>query len=360
MAKIYVGNLPFTASEADVRSLFSQHGTVESVALPTDRETGRPRGFGFVEMPQADAARAIEALNNFSMNGRPLRVNEAQDKPRTGGGGPRGGGGGYGRGPGGGGGGGGWRALVSGSRPCRYIRPGENRAFFLVQLACAGTCPILQGSWRSCCGYLRHSTATWSSPWAGRQKREIGSMGKSQFPVAGIGAALLGCLLSGGCAKQDSVAPVVTAPVAAATLPAGLMPEASILDLMLEVVDPNANDLWQSVGSVSTPKGEEERTLHTDADWSLARRRALLLAEAANMLVIAGRPVCASRAATEAACRRGGFHAGAGAGRNRQGPQWFRGIRRHPAGRFPQIAGRHRQARRGWLPRSRRRPGRGM
>jgi cold-inducible RNA-binding protein len=111
MAKIYVGNLPFTASEADVRTLFSQHGTVESVALPTDRETGRPRGFGFVEMPQADAAKAIQALNNFSMNGRPLRVNEAQDKPRTGGaGGPRGGGGGgYGRGPGGGGGGGGGR-----------------------------------------------------------------------------------------------------------------------------------------------------------------------------------------------------------------------------------------------------------
>ena len=105
MAKIYVGNLPFTASEADVRTLFSQHGTVESVALPTDRETGRPRGFGFVEMPQADAAKAIQALNNFSMNGRPLRVNEAQDKPRTGGGG---GGGGYGRGPGGGGGGGGY------------------------------------------------------------------------------------------------------------------------------------------------------------------------------------------------------------------------------------------------------------
>ncbi len=56
MAKIYVGNLPFSANEADVRTLFSQHGTVESVALPTDRETGRPRGFGFVEMPQADAA----------------------------------------------------------------------------------------------------------------------------------------------------------------------------------------------------------------------------------------------------------------------------------------------------------------
>jgi RNA recognition motif-containing protein len=106
MAKIYVGNLPFSASEADVRTLFSQHGTVDSVALPTDRETGRPRGFGFVEMPQADAARAIQALNGYSMNGRPLRVNEAQDKPRTGGGGPRGGGG-FGRGPGGGGGGGG-------------------------------------------------------------------------------------------------------------------------------------------------------------------------------------------------------------------------------------------------------------
>jgi len=105
MAKIYVGNLPFSADEAAVRTLFSQHGTVESVALPTDRETGRPRGFGFVEMPQADAARAIGALNGYSMGGRPLRVNEAQDKPRTGGGG----GGGYRGGGGGGGGGGGYR-----------------------------------------------------------------------------------------------------------------------------------------------------------------------------------------------------------------------------------------------------------
>jgi RNA recognition motif-containing protein len=106
MAKIYVGNLPFTASEADVRTLFAQHGTVEAVSLPTDRETGRPRGFGFVEMSQADAARAIQSLNGYSMNGRPLRVNEAQDKPRTGGGRPGGGGGGF-RGNGGGGGGGG-------------------------------------------------------------------------------------------------------------------------------------------------------------------------------------------------------------------------------------------------------------
>jgi RNA recognition motif-containing protein len=106
MAKIYVGNLPFSATEADVRTLFAQHGTVESVSLPTDRETGRPRGFGFVEMSQADAARAIQSLNGYSMNGRPLRVNEAQDKPRTGGGRP-GGGGFRGNAAGGGGGGGG-------------------------------------------------------------------------------------------------------------------------------------------------------------------------------------------------------------------------------------------------------------
>ncbi len=109
MAKIYVGNLPFSANETEVRALFAQHGTVESVSLPTDRETGRPRGFGFVEMSQADAARAIQNLNGYSMNGRPLRVNEAQDKPRTGGGGRPGGGGGGGgyRGGGGGGNGGG-------------------------------------------------------------------------------------------------------------------------------------------------------------------------------------------------------------------------------------------------------------
>ena len=78
-----------------------------------DRETGRPRGFGFVEMSQADSARAIAALNGHSMGGCPLRVNEAQDKPRTGGGGGRPGGGGgggnrFGGGGGGGGGGGRW------------------------------------------------------------------------------------------------------------------------------------------------------------------------------------------------------------------------------------------------------------
>jgi RNA recognition motif-containing protein len=106
MSKIYVGNLPFSADEAAVRALFSQHGSVDSVSLINDRETGRPRGFGFVEMPSADAARAIQALNGQDMGGRPLKVNEAQDKPRTGGGGGGGrSGGGYGGGGGGGGGG---------------------------------------------------------------------------------------------------------------------------------------------------------------------------------------------------------------------------------------------------------------
>lgn len=87
MSKIYVGNLPFSADEAAVRALFSQHGTVESVALIMDRDTGRPRGFGFVEMSNADAARAIQSLNGYQMDGRPLKVNEAQEK--SGGGRPR-------------------------------------------------------------------------------------------------------------------------------------------------------------------------------------------------------------------------------------------------------------------------------
>jgi RNA recognition motif-containing protein len=87
MSKIYVGNLPFSADEQVVRTLFAQHGTVESVALIADRDTGQPRGFGFVEMPRADAARAIQSLNGQDMGGRALKVNEAQDKPRGGGGG---------------------------------------------------------------------------------------------------------------------------------------------------------------------------------------------------------------------------------------------------------------------------------
>jgi RNA recognition motif-containing protein len=92
MAKIYVGNLPFTATEDQVRGLFAEHGAVQSISLPMDRETNRPRGFGFVEMGQADATRAIQAVNGKDLGGRALRVNEAQDKPRTGGGGGGGGG----------------------------------------------------------------------------------------------------------------------------------------------------------------------------------------------------------------------------------------------------------------------------
>jgi RNA recognition motif-containing protein len=109
MAKIYVGNLPFTTTDAELRTLFAEHGTVESVSLPTDRDTGRPRGFAFVEMNQTDAARAIQSLNGKDMGGRALRVNPAEDKPRTGGSRPGGGGGGggYGRSSGGGGFGGG-------------------------------------------------------------------------------------------------------------------------------------------------------------------------------------------------------------------------------------------------------------
>jgi RNA recognition motif-containing protein len=87
VTRLYVGNLPFSATEESLRALFSKHGTVEKVSLITDRDTGRPRGFGFVEMPNADASRAIEALNGTDFGGRPLRVNEAQERPRGGGGG---------------------------------------------------------------------------------------------------------------------------------------------------------------------------------------------------------------------------------------------------------------------------------
>jgi cold-inducible RNA-binding protein len=95
MTKLYVGNLPFSATEDAVRTLFAEHGTVDKVSLIGDRETGRPRGFGFVEMNNADASRAMQALNGREMDGRALKINEAQDKPRGGGGG-----GGYGGGGG--------------------------------------------------------------------------------------------------------------------------------------------------------------------------------------------------------------------------------------------------------------------
>jgi RNA recognition motif-containing protein len=85
MTKLYVGNLPFTATEDAVRNLFAPHGTVEKISLISDRDTGRARGFGFVEMSNADASRAMQALNGSDMGGRALKINEAQDKPRTGG-----------------------------------------------------------------------------------------------------------------------------------------------------------------------------------------------------------------------------------------------------------------------------------
>ena len=83
--KIYVGNLPFSVTEDAIRDLFAQHGEVHSVAVITDRETGRPRGFGFVEMDQAGAGKAIAALDQYEMDGRSLKVNEArarEERPR--------------------------------------------------------------------------------------------------------------------------------------------------------------------------------------------------------------------------------------------------------------------------------------
>jgi RNA recognition motif-containing protein len=103
VTKLYVGNLPFTATEDSVRALFAPHGTVEKISLITDRDTGRPRGFGFVEMSNADASRAMQALNGQDFDGRALRINEAQERERGGGGGGGnrgGGGGGYGGGGG--------------------------------------------------------------------------------------------------------------------------------------------------------------------------------------------------------------------------------------------------------------------
>ena len=89
VTKLYVGNLPFTATEDSVRALFAPHGTVEKISLVNDRDTGRPRGFGFIEMSNADASRAMQALNGQDFGGRALKINEAQDRAAGGGGGPR-------------------------------------------------------------------------------------------------------------------------------------------------------------------------------------------------------------------------------------------------------------------------------
>ena len=122
MKKLFVGNIPHSTTEAELRALFEPHGAIEQVSIVTDRDTGRSRGFAFVEMTDsAEAEKAIAALNGKELGGRALNINEARPKtdrggpPRGGGGGRPGGGGGR---PGGGGrssGGGGTRRL---SGPC--------------------------------------------------------------------------------------------------------------------------------------------------------------------------------------------------------------------------------------------------
>ncbi len=87
--KIYVGNLSFSATEEQVREMFAEHGEVETIAMITDRDTGRFRGFGFVEMEDSAANAAIKALNETMFDGRSLRVNEARPREDRGGGGGR-------------------------------------------------------------------------------------------------------------------------------------------------------------------------------------------------------------------------------------------------------------------------------
>ncbi|MDX2021402.1 MAG: RNA-binding protein [Deltaproteobacteria bacterium] len=104
--RLFVGNLSFDVNESELRDLFAQSGNVADCKLVTDRETGRPRGFGFVEMStEQEAQEAINNLNGRDYQGRKLNVNEAQERSGGGGGGGRGFGGGGGRGGGGGGGG---------------------------------------------------------------------------------------------------------------------------------------------------------------------------------------------------------------------------------------------------------------
>ncbi|MBK5260241.1 MAG: RNA-binding protein [Thermoanaerobaculia bacterium] len=109
-SKIFVGNLNFNTTKEELETLMGQVGQVKDVFLPTDRETGRPRGFAFVEYAaEEDAVKAIEKFNGHELSGRALRVNAAEDRPRRTGGGPGGGGfGGGGGGYAGGGGGGGY------------------------------------------------------------------------------------------------------------------------------------------------------------------------------------------------------------------------------------------------------------
>ena len=121
-AKVFVGNLNFKTSREEVQTLFAQVGSIKDVFLPTDRDSGRPRGFAFVEFEsEEDAQKAIEKFNGYELGGRALRVNAAEDRPR-------GGSGGGGRGPGGGGyGGGGYQSDFGGGGGGDYPRPEKSK-----------------------------------------------------------------------------------------------------------------------------------------------------------------------------------------------------------------------------------------
>lgn len=134
--KLYLGNLPFSASDEDIREAFAAYGTIEDLFIPLDRETNRPRGFAFITLADDDLARkAIEEMDGFDLQGRNLRVNEAEERrPQQnrgggGGGGDRRGGGGGGYGGGGGdrrGGGGGGDRRGGGGRDRDRDRRGGN------------------------------------------------------------------------------------------------------------------------------------------------------------------------------------------------------------------------------------------
>ena len=130
MKKIYVGNLSWGTTDRDLETLFSGHGEVRSATVITDRDTGRSRGFGFVEMEDQAANEAISALNDKEVDGRRLKVNEAKDRPAKDRGGDRGG-----RAGGGGGGGGRWKypkdlaGYVSRPRSNKRLAPGARSIF---------------------------------------------------------------------------------------------------------------------------------------------------------------------------------------------------------------------------------------
>jgi RNA recognition motif-containing protein len=106
LVKLFVGNLPWSVGDEDLARVFEAHGEVQSARVITDRDTGRSRGFGFVEMEVDDVSAVIRATDGQDLNGRPIRVNESEDRDRGGRSGGGGGGGGYGNRGGGGGGGG--------------------------------------------------------------------------------------------------------------------------------------------------------------------------------------------------------------------------------------------------------------